>query len=96
MSISTFGKVLKRVRIHRGLTQKELAESIKITVTYVSLLENDNRNPSLGLVLRLFKTLEFSPVLAFYLMDTGSVDRELGEKLAYGVYLQLDNGNDSG
>lgn len=39
-------KTLKKLREDNGLTQKEVAKQIDTTVTYISLIENGNRNPS--------------------------------------------------
>lgn len=39
-------KNLKELREKVNLTQKEVAEKTDVTETYISLLENGNRNPS--------------------------------------------------
>lgn len=41
-----FGDAIKKARIKRDLTQKELAEKLGVTITHVSYLENNRRNPS--------------------------------------------------
>lgn len=38
------GSVIKRIRKRRGLTQRALAESIGVTVNYVSMLERGDRS----------------------------------------------------
>ena len=39
-------KTLKQLRENAGLTQKQVSEKLDTTITYISLLENGNRNPS--------------------------------------------------
>ena len=39
-------KNLKELREKAKLTQKDVAEKTNVTETYISLLENGNRNPS--------------------------------------------------
>jgi transcriptional regulator with XRE-family HTH domain len=38
------GDAIRRVRILRGLTQKELAQKTALTINFLSLLENGHRN----------------------------------------------------
>ncbi|MAX65335.1 MAG: helix-turn-helix transcriptional regulator [Bacteriovoracaceae bacterium] len=40
----TTGKILKAMRVRFGLTQKEVAHAIGISVSNLSALENDKRN----------------------------------------------------
>lgn len=42
--MSTIGKRLKLIRKHKGMTQKQLAEMLKVTENYIYRLENDKRN----------------------------------------------------
>jgi transcriptional regulator with XRE-family HTH domain len=44
------GTELKKTRLLHGLTQKELAEKLGVTVNYLSLLETGNRSPSFALL----------------------------------------------
>lgn len=39
-------KTLKKLREDSGMTQKEVAKQLETTITYISLIENGNRNPS--------------------------------------------------
>ena len=41
---------IKRARLKAGLTQRELAEIIGVTNTWISHLENDHKLPSLQLL----------------------------------------------
>lgn len=54
------GKAIKIIRIMRGLDQKEIAKSLDCSANYISLLENNKREPSLKLAIALAKTLNVS------------------------------------
>lgn len=58
----TFAANLKRARLERGLSQEELAHLADIDRTYVSHLERDQYNPTLGMVDRLAASLEIDPI----------------------------------
>ncbi len=52
------GKVLKRLRESRKLTQAELAQKVQIRQSYLAMLESGDRaNPSLDILRRLAKAL---------------------------------------
>ena len=53
--------MLREIRKKRGLTQKELAEKVKVTQAYISMLENRKAFPSMKLLKRLARVLEVSP-----------------------------------
>ena len=40
------GKIVKNARLSRGLKQQDLADALGVTTNYISLLENDHRDPS--------------------------------------------------
>lgn len=52
-----FGDFVKAHRLDRGLTQQELSDIAGTTKTHVCRLENGQREPSLGLALRLCEAL---------------------------------------
>jgi transcriptional regulator with XRE-family HTH domain len=49
------------VRHGRGLTQESLADSLDISVAYVSLIERGGRNPPYTTVIAIAKALGVSP-----------------------------------
>lgn len=51
------GKTIKLLRVWTGLKQKELAENLGVSATYLSALENDKREPSLSLLKGLSQQL---------------------------------------
>jgi len=50
-----FGEVIKGIRLNEELNQRDFADSIGITVSYVSMLERDIRTPSI----RLLEEIEY-------------------------------------
>lgn len=51
------GRNLKVVRVSKRISQKELATKVGITTTYLSLIENSRKTPSLGLIERISSAL---------------------------------------
>jgi transcriptional regulator with XRE-family HTH domain len=51
------GKTIRKLRIDRGISQQDLARSADVTPSFLSLLENDHRRPSLIVLRRLATAL---------------------------------------
>jgi len=58
-----FGKVLKRLRNERGITQERLAQESGYHTTYISQIERGLKNPSLLTVFRVAQVLGVLPHL---------------------------------
>ena len=56
----TTGETIKSKRIERDITQSELAEMIGVSKTYIYLIENDKKTPSLKMILRISRVLRYS------------------------------------
>lgn len=56
-----FGRVLRRWRVARGLTQEELAARANTASVYISDLERGVYNPTLAVVFELARALEVDP-----------------------------------
>lgn len=56
----TFGQKLKKIRIEKNLTQKELADELHVTFQTVSKWESDTNEPDLGTLKSLSKILDCS------------------------------------
>lgn len=59
ISASLFGDIVRRLRKDAKLTHEQLAEKAECHPTYISLVERGKRNPSLDMVLRLSRALEY-------------------------------------
>ena len=56
---STFGTVIRRIRLEQGLSQESLAEMLDMdTNAYISRLENGKKQPSLEMVYKISKALQ--------------------------------------
>lgn len=58
---AAFGKVLRRLRRQRGLTQEQLGLEADLRRTYVSVLELGRQQPSLTTILKLATALGERP-----------------------------------
>ena len=63
------GKTIKFLRIAKGLKQAELAERLKVSTNYISLIENDKREPSLSFLKELAKILDIPIGILFLELD---------------------------
>lgn len=59
------GGRLKRIRVERGLTQKELASQIGIDFTYIGKIERDEQLPSLKILIKIADALSV-PLCLFF------------------------------
>lgn len=60
------GKTVKFLRMAKGLTQGEVAQELDVTANYISLVENNKREPSLSFLKNLSNLLDV-PVGLFFL-----------------------------
>lgn len=55
------GERIRDERRRRGYTQAELAESLNLSVAYVSLIERGGRNPPYTTVVEIARVMGYSP-----------------------------------
>lgn len=55
------GLELRNAREAAGLTQEELAHRAEVDRTYISMLENDRKSPTVDMLFRLCDALDASP-----------------------------------
>ncbi len=61
------GEIIKALRKQKALNQVQLSESCGITVTYLSLIENGKKEPTLSLLKTIANSLQVPlPILLFY------------------------------
>ncbi|HLT91490.1 MAG TPA: helix-turn-helix transcriptional regulator [Woeseiaceae bacterium] len=53
-----FGELVRKRRLSAGISQEALAAAAECHPTYISLLENGRRNPSLDTMIRLARALD--------------------------------------
>lgn len=74
----TLGRAIKLFRVNSGLKQKELAHELGVSANYLSLVENDKREPSISFLKDLAKTINV-PV-GVLLLDVGTDTSYLTEE----------------
>jgi transcriptional regulator with XRE-family HTH domain len=57
----TIGQRIRRERLVRGLTQRQLAEAVHVGVPHISKVEADRESPGDDLLIRLASVLEVDP-----------------------------------
>lgn len=86
------GKAIKLCRTQKRITQSELARKANISVSYLSLLERDKRDPNFSTIESIGAALDVPlSVLIFLASDKErlrSLSSDLAEKLSF-VALQL-------
>ncbi len=78
--IIQIGTRIKRIRMDKGLTQKEVANLLKIPYSTYSNYENNNREPNYGTIKKIAKILETSVDEILY-SKTAEVTAETAEYL---------------
>ena len=74
------GATIKRLRKEKGIRQIDFAKQCRISQTYLSQLENDNRNPTVDVLERISKALNIPyPVLSFLSLTEETVPEEKRE-----------------
>ena len=56
----TIGESIKSKRIERDITQSELADMVGVSKTYIYLIENDKKTPSLKMIMKISRVLRYS------------------------------------
>ena|SRR3990170_84177 len=80
------GQTIKMCRTRRGLSQEKLAKRAECSVSYLSLLENNQRDPTLSTVKRISIALNIPIGILFFLSadrdDISGMDKELAGQIA--------------
>lgn len=68
------GSSIKYFRDQRGLSQKALAEAIGITASYLSLVESNQKVPTIGLLEEVARKFDVPlPILMFFALEEKDV-----------------------
>jgi transcriptional regulator with XRE-family HTH domain len=79
----SLGKSIKKYRNNAGLKQKELASLLNVSVNYMSLVENDKREPSLSFIKNLASELQIPVGFLFFDADHSTEDMPKEASLAF-------------
>lgn len=66
---NAFGKVVRRLRLKRELTQEELGFESELRRTYISILELGQQQPTLTTIMKLSKALNIKPSKLIELLE---------------------------
>jgi transcriptional regulator with XRE-family HTH domain len=88
------GKAIQTCRIKRGLSQEGLANRAGCSISYLSMLENSKRDPTLSTVTRIAAGLNVPIEILFFLGaekgELAGINRELAGQLALTALELLD------
>jgi transcriptional regulator with XRE-family HTH domain len=65
-----FGRVLRTLRVERGLSQEALALEAGVQRNYVSLIERGVNQPTITIIFKLAAALEMKPSQVINLVET--------------------------
>ena len=87
------GHAIRTCRIQRGVSQTDVALKASCSVSYLSMLENNKRDPTLSTLTKIAHALHV-PIGVFFVLaaeqdDLGSVDKKLAGKLAQSALAAL-------
>jgi transcriptional regulator with XRE-family HTH domain len=74
---ASFGEALRAARRRRLLSQEELADTIGLHRTYISMIERDRLEPRLDTLVKLCRGLGISPAeaISWYVAASGKRSR---------------------
>lgn len=80
------GQAIKMCRTRRGVSQTNLAHRVDCSVSYLSMLENNKRDPTLSTLTKIAHGLNVPMGILFFLAadreELGGMDKELAGDLA--------------
>jgi len=80
------GQAIKLCRTRRGFSQADLAQKAECSVSYLSMLENNKRDPTLSTMNKIAQALHVPVGIIFFLGAEGSeligIDKSLQGELA--------------
>lgn len=82
--MSDLGKAIKMIRTYRNLSQTELALNANVSSSYISLLENNERDPTMDTLQRIAKALGVTMLVLIFMAERdefGVSHPEIAEKL---------------
>lgn len=80
------GQAIKLCRTRRKLSQEKLAQRAECSVSYLSLIENNQRDPTLSTIEKISLALNVPIGILFFLAadrnDISGIDKELAGQIA--------------
>ena len=93
------GNAIRLCRKRRGVSQTDVAVRADCSVSYLSMLENNKRDPTLSMITKIAEALHV-PVGALFVMaseekDLGRIDRRLAGRLHRAAIASIPAGSDA-
>ena len=87
------GQAIRLCRTQRGVSQSTIANRANCSVSYLSMLENNKRDPTLSTVTRIAEALHVPVGLLFILAadqnELGEIDEHLADQLMQSALASL-------
>ncbi|THF65006.1 helix-turn-helix transcriptional regulator [Pseudothauera nasutitermitis] len=88
------GQAIRLCRTQRGVSQSAIATRANCSVSYLSMLENNKRDPTLSTVTKIAEALHVPVGLLFVLAadqnDLGEIDEHIAEQLMQSALASLE------
>lgn len=94
------GSAIRLCRKRRGVSQTDVATLAECSVSYLSMLENNKRDPTLSMITKIAGALHV-PVGALFVMaseakELGNIDSRLAGRLQRAAISSIPPGNNAG
>ena len=87
------GQAIRMCRTRRGVSQSAIADRAKCSVSYLSMLENNKRDPTLSTVTKIAEALHVPVGLLFVLAadqnELGAIDEHVADQLMQSALASL-------
>ncbi len=87
------GQAIRLCRMQRGVSQRSIANRANCSVSYLSMLENNKRDPTLSTVTKIAEALHVPVGLLFVLAadqnELGAIDEHVADRLMQSALASL-------
>ena len=88
------GQAIRMCRTRQGASQTDVAHRAHCSVSYLSMLENNKRDPTLSTIAKIAEALHVPVGVLFFLaaeqQDLGQIDKKVARELARSALASLD------
>lgn len=84
---ANIGNTIRKLRSHRGLTLKGLSETTGLSLSYLSLIERNKRDPSLSSLEKISSVFDLPPSILIFL--SSNMDQHQGTQAQIAEQMML-------
>ena len=84
---ASIGNTIRQLRSHRGLTLKDMAEATDLSLSYLSLIERNKRDPSLSNLKKISKIFDLPPSILIFI--SSDMDQHKGSQADIAKQMKL-------